>query len=482
MHLRLFGHVSNVYRVSNFSRSGAFAGANHPDRTGGFVGLGRFTHALRGFVVALGGGSLRRRRGPPLVVVVGDDIRIVGRHRGGAGRCAVAIGISRRRGVIPRTIGAIATTTTTATTTTAATTLGWSAVGVQQSGVGVLLFAKCGGCGFEIAFRSGARLLAFTRLARRPRFTRRTRFAGFTGNAWLSGFSGFATFTRGACFTRLPRLPGLSGFATFGGCPRLAWFSTFTGRAGFTRRARRATTVAAIGTVALGPGAVFALEAGRIGAAGATALAVAATAFTAAFTFGATRTASSATVTRATLAIARAAPGFATARPGRLCRRRRGSRSRCRRTAEPAEEFLEQAGCSNRCGNHRWYHGCFDVEWCWLLRGDAAYGGFRAARFLGGRGWGQVLHGRIHHGVAGGHGVALVELVVLEAGDGVVGRFEVQVGDEHHGDLEAGLDGVELAALLVEQVGGDFDRDLGMHGRGVFLHGLLLHDPQDVKR
>ena len=70
---------------------------------------------------------------------------------------------------------------------------------------------------------------------------------------------------------------------------------------------------------------------------------------------------------------------------------------------------------------------------------------------------------------------------MTQPGHGVVRRFEVDVGDQHHVDLEARLDGVDVDALFVEQEGGDIDRHLRMNGGGVFLHRLFLQDAQDVQ-
>ena len=64
----------------------------------------------------------------------------------------------------------------------------------------------------------------------------------------------------------------------------------------------------------------------------------------------------------------------------------------------------------------------------------------------------------------------------------VVGRLQVLVGHQQHGDALLQLDLGDLGALLVEQEAGHFHRHLHMHGGGVFLHRLFLHHAQDLQR
>ncbi len=71
---------------------------------------------------------------------------------------------------------------------------------------------------------------------------------------------------------------------------------------------------------------------------------------------------------------------------------------------------------------------------------------------------------------------------MTQADDGVRRRFEVHVRDQQDGDLVAQFDGLDVLALLVEEEGGDIDRDLNMHGARVFLHCFLFEDAQDVQR
>ena len=75
----------------------------------------------------------------------------------------------------------------------------------------------------------------------------------------------------------------------------------------------------------------------------------------------------------------------------------------------------------------------------------------------------------------------LVQLVVPQTRNGVVRRLEVDVRDQQDLDLEAGLELLDLAALLVEEERRDVHRDLHMHGARVLFHGLFLQDAQDVE-
>ena len=63
----------------------------------------------------------------------------------------------------------------------------------------------------------------------------------------------------------------------------------------------------------------------------------------------------------------------------------------------------------------------------------------------------------------------------------VAGGFQVDVGDQQDGDLVPQLDGLNVGALFVEQEGGDIHRHLDVHRGGVFLHGFLFEDAQDVQ-
>ncbi len=67
------------------------------------------------------------------------------------------------------------------------------------------------------------------------------------------------------------------------------------------------------------------------------------------------------------------------------------------------------------------------------------------------------------------------------AHDLVMRGFQMQVGDQHHGHIEAGLDGVDFGTLLVQQEGSHIHRHLCVYRTGVFLHRLFLDDAQDVQ-
>ena len=56
----------------------------------------------------------------------------------------------------------------------------------------------------------------------------------------------------------------------------------------------------------------------------------------------------------------------------------------------------------------------------------------------------------------------------------------MNIRDQHHIDLEACFDLVDVVAFFVKQKGGDIDRYLRVHGGGVVLHGFLLQDAQNV--
>ncbi len=119
-----------------------------------------------------------------------------------------------------------------------------------------------------------------------------------------------------------------------------------------------------------------------------------------------------------------------------------------------------------------------------MFRRDALDDGLRTRRLLD-RHAGHLLagvRGRFHHLVAGGQRTGLVQFVVPQAGDRVVGRLEVHVRYQHYAHLEPRLHRMELAALLVQQVGRHLDGHLGVHRRGVLLHRLFLQDAQDVQR
>ncbi|OTP73509.1 hypothetical protein PAMC26577_17710 [Caballeronia sordidicola] len=73
-------------------------------------------------------------------------------------------------------------------------------------------------------------------------------------------------------------------------------------------------------------------------------------------------------------------------------------------------------------------------------------------------------------------------IVVTQAFQLVVRRFEMLVRDQHDVDLETRLDLVDFRTLFVQQESRDFHRHLAMNCRGVFLHCFFLNDPQHLQR
>ncbi|KDD11858.1 hypothetical protein L522_3744 [Bordetella bronchiseptica MBORD707] len=91
---------------------------------------------------------------------------------------------------------------------------------------------------------------------------------------------------------------------------------------------------------------------------------------------------------------------------------------------------------------------------------------------VGGRGLGQL---------EAGLGFFQARIVVAQAFDMVVRRLQVLVGNQHQVDLQAGFHLGDVGALFVQQEGGHVDRHLGVHRRGVFLHGFFLQQAQHVQ-
>ena len=71
---------------------------------------------------------------------------------------------------------------------------------------------------------------------------------------------------------------------------------------------------------------------------------------------------------------------------------------------------------------------------------------------------------------------------MAQANDFMRRRLEVAVGHDHQIDAVAHLDAGDVDALFVEQESRDIHRDLAMQRAGVFLHGFLFEDAQDVQR
>lgn len=80
--------------------------------------------------------------------------------------------------------------------------------------------------------------------------------------------------------------------------------------------------------------------------------------------------------------------------------------------------------------------------------------------------------------VTGNIGLGLV-FIDPQTADVIVRRFHVRHRDDHDRGADARLDRADLHAFFVEQKSGGIDRQMDMHGRRVFLHGLFLDHAQD---
>ncbi len=74
------------------------------------------------------------------------------------------------------------------------------------------------------------------------------------------------------------------------------------------------------------------------------------------------------------------------------------------------------------------------------------------------------------------------QLVLAQAGHGVMRGVQLLVGDDHDRRLVALLDLAQGTALLVQQVIGDLHRGLDQHLPGVLLHRMLFGDADDRQR
>src|ERR1051325_9673387 len=146
--------------------------------------------------------------------------------------------------------------------------------------------------------------------------------------------------------------------------------------------------------------------------------------------------------------------------PCRLLRRRGG----LRQARRPWQRFVDDR--RRLRGRNRLHHG--------LLALDLRFGALGAGRL-------RLLRA-LDHLVARRHVLHVVQLVVAQALHLVVRRLEVRIGHHHDVHLQPALELLDLGALLVQQERGDVNRDLRVHGAGVLLHGLFLHDPQHVQR
>ena len=76
--------------------------------------------------------------------------------------------------------------------------------------------------------------------------------------------------------------------------------------------------------------------------------------------------------------------------------------------------------------------------------------------------------------------VVLVQLIVSQTSQGVMGRFQMNVGNQQTIDFEPLLHEVKLAALFIQQIRRHVDWNLCMDRSSVLLHCFLLQDAQDV--
>ena len=80
-----------------------------------------------------------------------------------------------------------------------------------------------------------------------------------------------------------------------------------------------------------------------------------------------------------------------------------------------------------------------------------------------------------------GFDVVQTRIVVLEAFEPVVRRFQRLVGHQQHVDALLHFDLGDFRALLVEQERGDIDRHLAQHRSRAVLERLFLDDAQDLQ-
>ena len=94
------------------------------------------------------------------------------------------------------------------------------------------------------------------------------------------------------------------------------------------------------------------------------------------------------------------------------------------------------------------------------------------------------MHRQLARGatLVAGAGGFLAQLVLAQAGDFVVRGVQLLVGDDDDRRIVALLDLAQRAALLVEQVVGDFHRGLHQHLPGVLLHRMLFGNADDRQR
>ena len=81
-----------------------------------------------------------------------------------------------------------------------------------------------------------------------------------------------------------------------------------------------------------------------------------------------------------------------------------------------------------------------------------------------------------------GQWLALIEVLVPQALDRVIGRFQMAVRDEQHVDLKPRFDRQHFGALFVEQERCDVDGNLRDDLCGGLFHRFFLQDAQDMQR
>ena len=289
-----------------------------------------------------------------------------------------------------------------------------------------------------------------TGLARLARFTLTTGFPGLTRFAGLTGL------TLGARFV------GLTGFP-FGA--RLAWLTRFTLGARFVDLTR----------FALGTGLTFLAR-----TTGTVVTLLATLGITALFT---TFVAIAVALTWATALVTLMAMALFLARLG-LDRCSRfglgGGRARGEDTGDGLEQLADQAslcrggrgdrsGRLGRCGGSRRGLGRLDEALQQRLFPLDGLGLFWLVDGLGYLRLQLVAH-------------RFGDLILANAGHLVVGGLQVLVRDDVEAHVVALLETGDGAALLVEQVGGNIHRHLGMHLFGIVLERLFFDETQDGQR
>ena len=86
------------------------------------------------------------------------------------------------------------------------------------------------------------------------------------------------------------------------------------------------------------------------------------------------------------------------------------------------------------------------------------------------------------HLVTGRQRFALVQIIVTQARDGVVGCFQVGIRNDRDRYPLACLKLLNIKAFFIQQKSRYIDRHLRVYGRGVVLHRLFLQDAQNVQR